>query len=130
MKRAVQSTDALSGRIRLVPRGKLNSDLSARLEESGATQPVFKQGETTLVALPEVRIEDDRASVRDEIRKFAADQVIPSDATESEGRLTLHPRSNSGRDALILANKIVERFHPTSVSPRFLRITPGPPAKR
>jgi hypothetical protein len=129
MKRAVQSTEALSGRIRLVPRRELNPDLSARLEENGATQPVFRQGDTTLIALPEVRVEDDRASVRDKIRKFAAEQVIPSDVTESEGRLTLHPRSNSGRDALDLANEIVERFHPTSVSPRFLRITAGPPVR-
>src|SRR5262249_58241769 len=39
---------------------------------------------------------------------------------------TNHPLSDDGRDALTLANELVERYHLTSVSPRFLRIVPSP----
>ena len=53
------------------------------------------------------------------------DSVARSDF-DTEGRLTLHPLSDNGRDALTLANELVERYKPTSVSPRFLRIVSGP----
>ncbi len=89
------------------------------------TQPVFRQDNATLVALPEIRIEDDRAATLAEVRKFAAGKARPS-ADDTEGRLTLHPLSDDGSDAVTLANELVERYKPTSVSPRFLRVVSSP----
>ena len=43
------------------------------------------------------------------VRKFVADKVQPI-TDDVEGRLTLHPLSDDGRDALTLANELVERY--------------------
>ncbi len=122
---ALRSGTPLRGGIRLIRRENLQADTLNRLQSAGVTQPVFRQDDATLVALPEIRIEDESAATLAEVRKFAIGKAQPS-ADDAEGRLTLHPLSDDGRDALTLANELVERYKPTSVSPRFLRIVSGP----
>jgi hypothetical protein len=122
---ALRSGTPLRGGIRLVHRDNLEADTLDRLQSAGVTQPVFRQDGATLVALPEIRIEDDCAATLAEVRKFAVGKVKPITG-DAEGRLTLHPLSDDGRDALTLANELVERYKLTSVSPRFLRIVSGP----
>jgi hypothetical protein len=121
---ALRSGTALRGGLRLIHRDNLRADTLERLQSAGVTQPVFRQGDATLVALPEIRIEDDRAAALAEVRKFAAGKAQPV-TDDAEGRLTLCPLSEDARDALTLANELVERYNLTSVSPRFLRIVPG-----
>ena len=48
----------LRGGIRVVQRDQLDANTLERLQSAGVTQPIFRQGEATLVALPEIRIED------------------------------------------------------------------------
>jgi hypothetical protein len=129
---ALQASDAalregthLRGGIRLVRVGDLEPDTLERLQKAAVTQPVFRQDGTILVALPEIRIEDEREAKLAEVREFVAGRARPA-ADENEGRLTLHLQSEDGRDALMLANELVERYKPASVSPRFLRVVPGP----
>jgi hypothetical protein len=122
---ALRSATRLPGGIRLVHRDSLGADTLNRLQSAGVTQPVFRQSGATLVALPEIRVEDDRQATLAEVRKFAAGKVRPM-PDDAEGRLTLHPLSEDGRDALTLANELVERYQPASVSPRFVRVVSGP----
>jgi hypothetical protein len=111
--------------IRLISRHNLDADTLDRLQRAGVTQPVFRQGDATLVALPEIRIEDDREETLAKVRQFVADKAQPI-TDDAEGRLTLRPLSDDGRDALTLANELVEHYKLASGSPRFLRIVPGP----
>ena len=123
---ALRPGTLLRGGIRLVHRDNLDADTLDRLQKAGVTQPVFRQDGAILVALPEIRIEDDDEETLAEVRKFAAGKARPITG-DVEGRLTLHPLSDDGRDALTLANELVERFKLTSVSPRFLRVATPPP---
>ena len=129
---ALQASDAalregtpLRGGIRLVRVENLAPGTLVRLQKATVTQPVFRQDGTILIALPEIRIEDDNQAKLAEVREFAAAKARPV-ADEIEGRLTLRPQSDDGRDALTLANELVERYKPASVSPRFLRSRPWP----
>src|SRR5262245_30818249 len=54
-----RSTRLPGGDLRLIPCDALPSDTLARLREAGVTQPVFRKDGANLVALPEVRVEDD-----------------------------------------------------------------------
>ena len=125
---ALRAGTALRGGIRLIHRDDLGADTLERLHSAGVTQPVFRQDGATLIVLPEIRIEDDCEKTLAEVRKFAAGKVQPITG-DTEGRLTLQPLSDDGRDALTLANELVERYPAASVSPRFLRVMPGPAAR-
>jgi hypothetical protein len=122
---AMRKGTPLRGGIRLVRVDDLKPDTLERLQKAAVTHPVFRQESTILVALPEIRIEDESEAKLAEVRQFAAGKARPV-ADENEGRLTLHFQSEDGRDALVLANELVERYKPASVSPRFLRVVPGP----
>ena len=122
---ALPSGTRLRGGIRLVRRDALEGDTLDRLQSAGVTQPVFRQEGATVVALPEVRVEDDSEAKLAEVRKIVADKARPITAGPA-GPLTLHVLSDDGRDALALANELVERHKLTSVTPRFLRIVSGP----
>lgn len=61
-----------------------------------------------------------------EVAKFAGESSQPIKEDQSTGRLSIVPLSHDGRDSLNMANEIAEQFESISVSPRFLRITPGP----
>ena len=122
---ALRSGRPLRGGIRLVQREALGPETLARLQSAGVTQPVFRQAGAIMIALPEIRIEDEIQAKLAEVRRFAAStkQLITNDA---EGHLTIQPPSADGGDALSLANVLVEQYKVTSASPRFLRIVPGP----
>jgi hypothetical protein len=122
---ALRAGTPLRGGIRLIRRDSLGTDTLDRLQSAGVTQPVFRQDGATLVALPEIRIEDAGEATLAAVREFAADKVQPITG-DVGGRLTLHPLSDDGRDALTLANELIERYKLTSVSPRFLRIVSVP----
>ena len=122
---ALRSGTPLRGGIRLIHRENLEADTLDRLQRAGVTQPVFRQDGATLVALPEIRIEDNCEANLAEVRKFVVGKAQPITG-DAEGLLTLHPLSDDGRDALTMANELVERYKLTFVSPRFLRIVSDP----
>ena len=122
---ALRSGKALGGGIRLLEREALAPATLARLQSSGVTQPVFRQQGAVMIALPEVRVEDDSAATLAKVRKFAASENV-SITDDAPGRLTLRPSSPDGGDALSLAAELSEQFKPASASPRFVRIVPRP----
>jgi hypothetical protein len=122
---ALREGTPLRGGIRLVQVDDLEPNTLERLQKAAVTHPVFRQDGTILVALPDIRIEDESIAKLAEVRKFAAGKARLL-ADENDGRLTLHLQSEDGRDALVLANELVELYKPASVSPRFLRVVPGP----
>jgi hypothetical protein len=122
---ALRAGKPLRGGIRLVERDALAPGTLDRLQSAGVTQPVFRQDSAIVIALPEIRIEDDSEAKLAQVRKFAESKVQPI-ADGAEGRLTLYPLSADGGDALSLANELAEQYKLASASPRFLRIVPGP----
>jgi hypothetical protein len=122
---ALREGTPLRGGIRLVQVSDLERDTLKHLRKGAVTHPVFRQDGTIVVALPEIRVEDDSDAKLADVREFAAGKARPT-GDENEGRLTLRLRSEDGRDALVLANELVERYKPASVSPRFLRVVAGP----
>jgi hypothetical protein len=126
---ALRAGKPLRGGIRLLPRDALSPETLQRLQDAGATQPVFRHEGAILIALPEIRVEDDSQAKLAAVRRFAAKKAQPS-GDAAEGRMTLRPLSNSGGDALSLANELAEQLKVGSVTPRFLRIVPGPGVRR
>ena len=122
---ALRAGKPLRDGIRLVQRATLAPETLQRLRTAGVTQPVFRQGGAVMVALPEIRIEDKGAAKLAAARKFAAGK-IQANTGAAEGRSTLQLLSKDGGDAVTLAKELVEHCHLTSVSPRFLRVVPGP----
>jgi len=119
------SGKALSGGIRLVERQALAPATLERLQNAGVTQPVFRQQGAVMVALPEVRVEDDDEARLAKVRKSAASKNV-SITQDAAGRLTLRLLSADGGDAVSLAAQLIEHFKPASASPRFVRIVPRP----
>src|SRR5262249_36986261 len=115
--------------IRLLQRDELEPDTLDRLHSMGATQPVFRQDGATMIALPEIRVEDDSEATLAKVRKYVVGKAHAT-AKDAEGQLTLRPLSDNGQDAVALANELVEHYELSSVSPRFLRIVPGPVVRR
>ncbi len=89
--------------------------------------PVFKSGGTLLVALPEVRVEDDDTQALERVACWLADQPGQGRVTDSRsGRLTLQAGPALAHDSVALAREVVERCGVASASPRLLRVTPAP----
>src|SRR5262249_12433392 len=62
-----ESISPLSGEVRLIKGPDLGIEAAATiraLEEAGATHPVFRAGDTVLVVLPEVRVEESRPGAK------------------------------------------------------------------
>lgn len=108
----------------LVDRAELQEGVERRLSAARALQPVFRHGETLLVALPEVRVEAPGKEAQ-AVRKFLTKHVPSAEIVSEKGdRLVLAPRSGKGIDALRLASQLAEAVGPTMAQPRFLRIVP------
>jgi hypothetical protein len=116
--------------IALVHRADLG-DRAAAVEEAltraGALQPVFQAGGATLVALPEVRVEETRAGTQRRLERWLESHA-ESATVESRGeeRIVLKAASGYGGDALKIANELAEAVGPEMAQPRFLRLTAKP----
>ena len=89
--------------------------------------PVFRSGSTLLVALPEVRVEDDDPESLRRLHAWLAAEPGRADVTDQvPGRITLRAGPVYGHDGVTLAREVVERCGVQSASPRLLRVTPGP----
>jgi hypothetical protein len=97
------------------------------LERAGALHPVFRSHGAVVVALPEVRVEESRATKRQHLEKWltshAAEAVVES---RHDDRIVLKPVSGRGVDALALANQLTEQVGPELAQVRFLRVIPYP----
>ena len=103
-------------------------DAKAMAAAPGAVAlPVFRSGSTLLVALPEVRVEDEDAEALERVSCWLAEQPRQGSVTETRnGRMTLHPGPALDHDSVALAREVVERCGVASASPRLLRVTPAP----
>jgi hypothetical protein len=126
-----KSIRPLSGEVGLINRADLGSGAAAiidALEKAGATHPVFRVGETVLIVLPEVRVEESRPGAKQKslsnwLASHSHEAVVKSRDHE---RVVLEPASGYGGDALTLANQLAEQVGPEMAQARFLRIMPGP----
>lgn len=110
----------------LLARDRMDSDAAKKLVDTGVTQPVYHSSGATIVALPEIRIEESSSKKLEQVIQFVTGFAFDVEGEPDSGRLSLRPRSQDARDSMELANKIAMNFKPISVSPRFVRITPGP----
>ncbi len=114
-------SQALPGDLRLV-----RVDGSA-LPQGKQKFPVFRAQGATLVALPEIRVEEGREEKRHQLQQWAEDhsQRVAIEQ-QDEDRFVLTPTSGSGGDALKIANELAEDLQLEMAQARFLRITPRP----
>jgi hypothetical protein len=109
----------------MLPKEAVSSALRGRLDQTGASAPVYRVDETLIAVLPEVRVEvaadANTADVRGAIADIDADAAV---AEPKPGRLVVTPSSGRGADALDLANQIVERVRPEAAQADFVRIMP------
>ncbi len=128
---AVEITSKLPGGMVLVRAGDVSATILSELDRLGATQHVYRRGRTTIVFLPEVRVEFDDAAQRKGALEAAHSSGVPIDVIDDcAERLSLRPQSGSGDDALDLANFIYERAHPASASARMLQVVPRPATRK
>jgi len=116
----------MQGQLALLDRGAIPPGVLEALEAESAVQPVFRHGEASLVALPEVRVETTRAKRR-KLDTVVKQGPIPA-SIEDEGaeRTVLRPLSGDGGDAVTLANALHEALQPELAQARFVRIVPKP----
>jgi hypothetical protein len=121
-----QGTDIGKGLV-ILPSDAVPAELRDRLDDTGASAPVYSADDALIVVLPEVRMESTTSSAQ-EVR--AAVERIDSNASVEEsapGRFVVKPSSGRGADALDLANRLTEAVNPDAVQPRFVRITKPQP---
>ncbi len=86
--------------------------------------PVFRAKDgSTIVVLPQVRVEDPDPDKLDAVARSVTDAHVTD---RDEDRLVLEPESGRGAQALELANFVAEHHDVDMVQARFLRIVPRP----
>ena len=113
----------------LINSQEMPAELATQLSEAQALVPVFRDAETQVIPLPEVRIEPPAGkagssrgmkSVHRWVDKHEARAKI---LTDQPDRLVLAPRSGYGPDAMTLAGDIARKFSSITATPRFVRVT-------
>jgi hypothetical protein len=95
--------------------------------QRNAMLPVFQDGDSLVVVLPEVRVEEERAATKKRMLDWLKSRK-DLEYDVQRGRIVIHPLSLDGRDALHLANEIHEELDPELSQARFMRIVRRPPA--
>jgi len=117
---------ALTDGLRLVTRDELG-DAAKGLGGSKSKYPVFRSHGAVVVALPEVRVEEGRKAQRAKLDKWLKEHGDDVTVVSRDGdRVVLRPVSESGADALALANVLTEEVGPEMAQARFIRVTPRP----
>ena len=109
----------------LVSRTLLGNGLVDELEASGTAMPVYRDGRSLIVVLPEVRAEVSDDAQAKTVRLFLKSPSVEASSVKERGsRFSFRPSSHRGRDALDLANDLYEQVKPALAQARFIRITP------
>jgi hypothetical protein len=129
---ATKGSQRGGGGVLLVERDALDDKMLTSLRDVGALQPVYRNDQAVMVALPEVRVEFDTAEQRQAVIDVLADpRALPHKIVEStDDGLVVAPTSGKGEDALKLANDIQERGHPAAASVRFVQFVPKRETRR
>lgn len=130
-KRLREASRPLRGNLVLVPTSSISPATQKALKSVGAVQSVFRAEDTTLVVLPEVRVEESSQDRRKALRQWLAKHTDVAQVLNDKGEMmVLRPVSGKGTDALRLAAKLSEEIHVTSAQPRFMRIVRRPSTAR
>lgn len=113
--------------IQLVRQTALSPATTHFLRQMGVLQPVFRAAGALLIALPEVRVEEERPDYQKRLQEWLA--LHPEEArirSQDARGMTLEPPSGQGTDAIMLANRLTEEVAPEMAQANFLRIVPRP----
>lgn len=110
--------------VSIVPTEAISLELAEELTRRGVFQPIYRRGDSMVVFLPEVRIEDERPEYRKKIRTLLKRLEPELTVDQRSYRAKVRPKSGRGADALDLANEIWETISPEFVQARMLRVTP------
>jgi hypothetical protein len=121
----------VKGGMALIPRKHLISDLISKLRDKNAVFPVFSDGGTRMIALPEVRVEPPagkafKAGLQSLSKWIGEREKEVQVLKDNPDRMVVAPLSGYGPDAVTLAHDIAKKFKTLTASPRFLRIMPRP----
>jgi hypothetical protein len=110
--------DLILARRQAVPPKQLDA-----LTRTGAAHPVFKAEGATLIALPEVRVEESSSQRQRALHRWLREHSDLAQVVEDGGeRMILRPTSGRGLDAITLANHLTEQIGPELAQPRFVRV--------
>ena len=98
--------------------------MAKELSRRGAYQPIYRRGDSMVVFLPEVRIEDERPEYQRKILSLLKRLEPELTIDQHSYKAKVKPKSGRGADALELANQIQETICPDFVQARMLRVTP------
>ena len=108
----------------MLPSDTVSSELRGRLDQTGASAPVYSADESLIAVLPQVRMEVTPGTNASDVRAAIANIDAGASVNEPKpGRFVVTPSSGRGADALDLANQIVEQLRPEAAQARFVRIT-------
>ncbi len=126
VKTATRDSQRGGGGVLLVDRSALDEKVLTSLRDAGALQPVYRNDQAVMVALPEVRVEFDSAEEQQSVMDaLAAKDAVPHKISQStDYGMVVQPLSGKGEDALKLANDIQERAHPAAASVHFVQFVP------
>ena len=118
----------LNAHVWLVALNTDDSESSMPASPPAQRLPVFRSGAMLLVALPEVRIEDDDPAHLLAVQHWlAADHQRAALLAHQPGRMTLQAGPALAHDGVTLARLVVEVCGVRSASPRLLRVSPKGP---
>ncbi len=124
-KKVLQTAQPLRHGLSLIRRETLPTNVYNKLATEGVALPVFQYGSTFIIALPEVRIEETRASQSADVEAWLKKNDQKTEVlSKRRGQFVLRPKSGSGEEALDLANRLHEEVGPELAQTRFLRIVP------
>jgi hypothetical protein len=128
LKKAMMTdSEPLRDSLYLVDRARLSESDLDRMEAEGATQLVYRHGNTRLVPLPEVRVELKAENDTEVLQKCLKSHSCDAEIVKKRGgSMVLRPRSGRGSDALKIANVLQEEGSAQSAQARFLRMVPRP----
>jgi virulence-associated protein VagC len=121
----------LPGGVTLAARDSFGAKDVERLRKAGALLSVFRHDQAVMVPLPEIRVEVDDEKQRQAVLDSIESSPHPVEISEQDdARLILRPTSQSGEDAIEVANFLHEKAKPAAASIRFVQFVPRPDTTR
>ena len=115
------------GEVAIVAVAAVPKPLRDSFLDAGALLPVYRAGGAQITVLPEVRVELSGKKQHPALHSAIKSSGIQASVEPmNENSFVLRPQSESGGDALSLANFVHEHVRPRMVQARFLRILPKP----
>lgn len=123
-----QHAEQLRKSVYIVNRDDLPKEIAKIIEANQAERPVYRAGNTVVIVLPEVRVEDDSQG---NLERLVSEWVKKNDSLacikeDIRGRVVVEPVVKSGDDALRIASRLVEDLKIQSAQPRMIQKIQSP----